>query len=183
MISRPRTLAVAIGSLLAYASTCTYAVCARWGEDAGLQPSEAVGEQAWPVPFEAISLDESSALHRCPHTGTDLRVTFGVHRGDRLDPLTLREPCGGQVVYAEFSASWAEQRTLVLVLNAAEHPTAQAQVALLTDCGSHLGAVRSDESWVHQHADKLCFGLSVEWLSRSPELGPMEYWEGDLPLR
>ncbi len=181
MIAHPRTLAVAIGILLAYVPACTYAVFARWGAGSPLLHAAAGGAQAWPVSCEWIPLDESSALHRCPPTATDLRVTFGVHRGDRFEPLTRLERCGGNVLFAQFSASWAEDRTLFLVVN--PNQSVQAQVALLTDAGSRLGAVSAGDSWAHMHADKLCFGLAVEWLSRSPDPGPAEYWEGELQLR
>ncbi len=103
---------------------------------------------------------------------------------ERLLPMTRQELCGRRMVFAEYSAGWAEQRTLVLVVNENKLPSVQVQIALLTDYGSYLGAVDSRRSGAHRHDDgKVCFDLRVQWLPRGGEPASEEQWVGEVALR
>jgi hypothetical protein len=77
-------------------------------------------------------------------------------------------------IFAEFSGSWAESRKLFLVLR---NDGMLARASLFTDYGCWECKVDSEQSWVHQHSDRVCFSLRVECLDG---MSTFEDWRGQL---
>lgn len=97
----------------------------------------------------------------CPDIVRGLAVALEAgHRTEPLIAAVVGE--GKQTLFAEFSGSWAERRSVFLVIR--PKGLVLVQVAFSTDYGNYLGEIDSSNSSVHRHDETICIDLRVERL-------------------
>jgi hypothetical protein len=167
-MNAPRWLAVAVGTLLG--SLVSTAVGLTPGTQRQLQAARKLPNSDLELLREDREGPSCAARSAMTVTRADGRVLAVPEKRREVGKT-------GATVYAAFSGSWAETRSVFFIL---EKATIQVGARFDTDHGLYLGTLDGDESSsVHVHPDALCFDLAVRCRGGSNAL---ERWQGRLGL-